>query len=103
MRVGCRADVLSAEAPAEDSGSEHVGAGKTRSLAVLVQQAESTDEKWVWPWRCRCSKQVHWASANSWVHVTRPAAATGAGTRTGNLGEAPDTPPPSFRSAPGAS
>ena len=38
-----------------------------------------------------------------WVHVTRPAAATGAGTRTGRLGKAPDTPPPSCRSAPGAS
>ena len=38
-----------------------------------------------------------------WVHVTRPAAATGAGTRTGSLGKAPDTPPPSCRSAPGAS
>ena len=38
-----------------------------------------------------------------WVHVTRPAAATGAGTRTCSLGKAPDTPPPSCRSAPGAS
>jgi hypothetical protein len=27
-----------------------------------------------------------------WVHVTRPAAATGAGMRTGCSGEAPDTP-----------
>ena len=36
-----------------------------------------------------------------WVHVTRPAAATGAGTRTGSLGKAPDTPPPSCARLPG--
>ena len=51
------------------------------------------------------SEQGRWASSQGqlritdWVHVTRPAAATGAGTRTGSLGKAPDTPPLSCRSS----
>ena len=36
-----------------------------------------------------------------WVHVTRPLAATATGNRRGRLGEAADTPPPSFARLPG--